>query len=210
MKFQLDSSKPRIFPSTASPSTGWKFSFLVLSEVAVNATCPSITVTLVFPRRILLLASTTAPAPIAVPLVRFPLPNGNFPGSGIAGTSTTWALAPMAVLSLPVRFKESALDPMAVLLFPVRLKESVLDPTAVLSLPAVLLNSALTPLAVLAKPMVFLASAAIPLAVFCLPVVLLKSALTPLAVLESPVVLLKSAVTPLAVLAPPVVLLTSA
>jgi hypothetical protein len=27
MKFQLDSSKPRIFPSTSSPSTGWKFSF---------------------------------------------------------------------------------------------------------------------------------------------------------------------------------------
>ena len=38
MKFQLDSSKPRIFPSTASPSTGLKFSFLVLSEGKVNAT----------------------------------------------------------------------------------------------------------------------------------------------------------------------------
>ena len=40
MKFQLDSSKPRIFPSISSPSTGWKFSFWVLSEMAVNATCP--------------------------------------------------------------------------------------------------------------------------------------------------------------------------
>ena len=39
MKFQLVSSKPRIFPSTSSPSTGWKFSFLVLSEGKVNATC---------------------------------------------------------------------------------------------------------------------------------------------------------------------------
>ena len=48
----------RIFPSTASPSTGWKFSFLVLSELAVNATCPSITVTAVLPRRTLLLALT--------------------------------------------------------------------------------------------------------------------------------------------------------
>src|SRR5882724_3831457 len=62
MKFQLESSKPRIFPSTSSPSTGWKFSFLVLSELAVNATCPSITVTAAFPRRILLLALTVATA----------------------------------------------------------------------------------------------------------------------------------------------------
>src|SRR5215467_14736642 len=53
MKFQLVSSKPRIFPSTSSPSTGSKFSFLVLSELAVNATCPSITATRTFPRRIL-------------------------------------------------------------------------------------------------------------------------------------------------------------
>ena len=40
MKFQLDSSKPRIFPSTASPSTGWKFSFLVLSELASKRHLP--------------------------------------------------------------------------------------------------------------------------------------------------------------------------
>ena len=72
MKFQLDSSKPRIFPSTSSPSTGWKFSFLVLSELAVNATCPSITVTAVFPRRTLLLALTRAPTPIAVAVGQIP------------------------------------------------------------------------------------------------------------------------------------------
>ena len=40
MKFQLDSSKPRIFPSTASPSTGWKFSFLVLSETGSKRHLP--------------------------------------------------------------------------------------------------------------------------------------------------------------------------
>src|SRR5689334_17804076 len=63
MKFQLVSSKSRIFLRTSSPSTGWKFSFLVLSELAVNATCPSITVTKVLPRRTLLLALTMAFAP---------------------------------------------------------------------------------------------------------------------------------------------------
>src|SRR4030095_7533647 len=88
MKFQLESSKPRIFPSTSSPSTGWKFSFWVLSEEAVNATCPSITLTAASPRRILLLALTVAPLPIAVALVRFP--------------SDTLAPFPMAVLKLPV------------------------------------------------------------------------------------------------------------
>jgi hypothetical protein len=72
MKFQLESSKPRIFSSTSSPCTAWKFSFLVLSELAVNITCPSITATEVFPRRILLLALTIAPEPIAVALFRFP------------------------------------------------------------------------------------------------------------------------------------------
>ena len=40
MKFQLVSAKPRIFVSTSSPSTGWKFSFFVLSELLVNATDP--------------------------------------------------------------------------------------------------------------------------------------------------------------------------
>jgi hypothetical protein len=73
MKFQLDSSKPRIFPSTSSPSTGWKFSFLVLSDTAVNATCPWIIATVVFPTRTLLLASTIAPLPITVALVRLPV-----------------------------------------------------------------------------------------------------------------------------------------
>ena len=105
MKFQLDSSKPRIFPSTSSPFTGWKFSFWVLSEGEVNATCPSITVTGVFPRRTLLLAFTLAFAPIAVALVRFPV--------------DTSALAPMAVLFPPVVFLRSALVPMAVLKSPV-------------------------------------------------------------------------------------------
>ena len=105
MKFQLESSKPRIFPSTASPSTGWKFSFLVLSEGKVNATCPSITVTAVFPKRILLLALTLAPLPIAVALVRFPV--------------DTLAENPMAVLLLPVVLLKSALRPLAVLAVPV-------------------------------------------------------------------------------------------
>ena len=40
MKFQLVSSKPRIFASTSSPSTGRKFSFLFLSELLVNGTSP--------------------------------------------------------------------------------------------------------------------------------------------------------------------------
>ena len=107
MKFQLESSKPRIFPSTASPSTGWKFSFWVLSELAVKPTCPSITVTAVFPRRTLLLALTMATARIAVALVRFP--------------SETLANAPMAVLLPPVLLLESAPNPLAVLLPPVLL-----------------------------------------------------------------------------------------
>ena len=105
MKFQLDSSKPRIFPSTASPSTGWKFSFLVLSEGKVNATCPSITVTPAFPRRILLLELTVAPLPIAVALVRFP--------------ADTSASNPMAVFWLPVVLLKSELTPLAVSKLPV-------------------------------------------------------------------------------------------
>src|SRR5262249_12860328 len=115
MKFQLVSSNPRIFVSTSSPSTGLKFSFLVLSELAVNATWPSITVTAVFPRRILLLASTMAPWPIAVALVRF------------GWSSDTSALNPMAVLLLPVLLLRSALSPLAVLLPPVVLLRSALD-----------------------------------------------------------------------------------
>ena len=113
MKFQLDSSKPRIFPSTSSPSTGWKFSFLVLSELAVNATCPSITVTAVSPKRILLLALTTAFAPIAVALVR--VPATKIPADTLAEN-------PMAVLELPEVLLWSAPSPMAVLLLPVVLK----------------------------------------------------------------------------------------
>ena len=89
MKFQLESSNRRIFPSTSSPSTGWKFSFLVLSEVKVNATCPSITVTAAFPRRILLLALT--PATIA-----------DSRSVGQIPRSTHRLANPMAVLSLPV------------------------------------------------------------------------------------------------------------
>src|SRR5262245_11162075 len=125
MKFQLDSAKPRILPSTASPSTGWKFSFLVLSDTAVNATCPSITVTAVLPRRILLLALTTAKAPIAVALVRFP--------------AATLVKAPLAVLRPPVVLLRSALAPLAVLSLPVVLLSSAWNPLAVLESPAVLL-----------------------------------------------------------------------
>ena len=105
MKFQLVSSKPRIFPSTSSPSTGLKFSFLVLSETAVNGTCPSITVTKMFPRRTLLLALTKAFAPIAVALVRSPV--------------DTSAETPMAVLESPVVLLLNAVTPMAVLPLPV-------------------------------------------------------------------------------------------
>src|SRR5215217_5698114 len=148
MKFQLDSAKPRIFSSTASPSTGWKFSFLVLSETAVNATCPSITVTAVFPRRILLLASTTAPEPIAVALVRSP--------------AATLALTPMAVLLLPVVLLPSAKAPLAVLEPPVVLLLSASNPLAVLEGPRVLLKSAWDPLAVFWKPVVLLRSAPAP------------------------------------------------
>ena len=116
MKFQLDSSKPRIFPNTASPSTGWKFSFLVLSELAVNATGPSITETEPFPSRILLLAVTMAPLPIAVALFRFP--------------ADTSAKAPMAVFCLPVVLLRSASDPLAVLPPPVVLPVSAKIPLA--------------------------------------------------------------------------------
>jgi hypothetical protein len=142
MKFQLDRSKPRIFPSTSSPSTGWKFSFLVLSETAVNATCPSITVTVLFPRRILLLALTKAEKPIAVALVRFP--------------ADTLAPAPRAVLLVPVVLLSSASNPRAVLLLPVVLSWSAPPPLAVLKLPVVLLKSAFGPLAVLRLPVVLL------------------------------------------------------
>ena len=158
MNFQLESSTPRIFPSTSSPSTGWKFSFLVLSEPPVGITAPSITVTKLFPRRILLLALTTAPAPIAVALVRFP------------GKDTL------------------ASNPMAVLLLPVVLLLSAVAPQAVLKSPVVLLLSAPTPLAALALPVVLLRSAWVPIAVLLSPVVLLASAWNPLAVLSAPVV----------------------
>src|SRR5215471_419760 len=145
MKFQLDSAKPRILPSTASPSMGWKFSFLVLSDTLVNATGPSITVTAVFPRRILLLALTTAPWPIAVALVR--------------PSADTSAKAPMAVLLAPVVLLTSALAPLAVLLAPVVLFKSASDPLAVSLEPVVLFKSAWNPLAVLRTPVVLLTSA---------------------------------------------------
>ena len=77
---------------------------MVLSEATVNATWPSITVTAAFPRRILLLALTMAPVPIAVALVRFP--------------ADTLATNPMAVLLLPVVLLKSAPTPLAVLCCP--------------------------------------------------------------------------------------------
>src|SRR5262245_33272733 len=134
MKFQLVSSKPRIFRSTSSPSTDWKFSFWVLSDMLLNATCPSILVTAAFPKRTLLLALTTAPAPIAVALVK--------------SLADTLARDPMAVFWLPVVLIVSAKTPMAVLLSPVVLLLSALTPLAVLERPVVLSLSALAPLAV--------------------------------------------------------------
>ena len=59
--------------STSAPSTGWKFSFLLRSEVAVKPTWPWMTVTRVSPMRTLLLALTMALAPIAVALVKPPV-----------------------------------------------------------------------------------------------------------------------------------------
>src|SRR5215831_2871409 len=137
MKFQLVSAKPRILASTASPSTGRKFSFLVLSELLVKATCPSITVTSVLPKRILLLALTRLPAPMAVAFTRLP--------------ADTSALDPLAVLLLPVVLLESAACPLAVLLKPVVLPESAECPLAVLALPVVLFWSAPDPPAVFPK-----------------------------------------------------------
>ena len=168
MKFQLVSAKPRILASTASPSTGRKFSFLVLSELLVKATCPSITVTSVLPKRILLLALTRLPAPMAVAFTRLP--------------ADTSALDPLAVLLLPVVLFASAAFPLAVLALPVVLPESAKVPLAVLLAPVVLPESAKCPLAVLLKPVVLPESAACPLAVLALPVVLFWSAPDPPAV----------------------------
>jgi len=152
MKFQLVSAKPRILASTASPSTGRKFSFLVLSELLVKATCPSITVTAVLPKRILLLALTRLPAPMAVAFTRLP--------------ADTSALDPLAVLLLPVVLFASAAFPLAVLALPVVLPESAKVPLAVLLAPVVLPESAACPLAVLALPVVLFWSAPDPPAVF--------------------------------------------
>src|SRR6516164_8051224 len=152
MKFQLVSAKPRILASTASPSTGRKFSFLVLSELLVKATCPSITVTAVLPKRILLLALTRLPAPMAVAFTRLP--------------ADTSALDPLAVLLLPVVLFASAACPLAVLALPVVLPESAKVPLAVLLAPVVLFASAACPLAVLALPVVLFWSAPDPPAVF--------------------------------------------
>src|SRR6516225_2705337 len=152
MKFQLVSAKPRILASTASPSTGRKFSFLVLSELLVKATCPSITVTAVLPKRILLLALTRLPAPMAVAFTRLP--------------ADTSALDPLAVLALPVVLFASAAFPLAVLALPVVLPESAKVPLAVLLAPVVLPESAACPLAVLALPVVLFWSAPDPPAVF--------------------------------------------
>ncbi len=60
----------------------------------MKPTRPWMTVTASLPNRILLLASTMAPAPMAVALVRFP--------------AATSASCPMAVLLLPVVLLRSA------------------------------------------------------------------------------------------------------
>src|SRR6266851_2703444 len=110
------------------------------------------TVTAVLPKRILLLASAMAPAPMAVALVKA-IPRG------------TLARAPIAVLLLPVVLPRSAAIPLAVFPSPVVLKASAMTPLAVLLLPVVLLVSAWLPLAVFASPVVLKPSAANPLAV---------------------------------------------
>ena len=138
MKFQLVNSNPRIFAGTSSPSTGWKFSFWVLSETTVSPTWLSSTVTWVFPRRILLLLLTMAPLPIAVALVRF--------------VPDTLAPFPMAVLKPPVVLVDSALCPMAVLETPSVLLRSASPPLAVLRLPLVLPRSAWKPIAAFSTP----------------------------------------------------------
>ena len=96
MKFQLVRLSRRILLSTSSRLTGWKVSCRLRSELAVKPTRPSMTVTVSLPKRILLLALTTAPAPIAVAFVKLSKPGA------------TLAKAPRAVLLLPVVLLKSA------------------------------------------------------------------------------------------------------
>ena len=139
---------------------------LVLSELLVNGTCPSITVTAVLPKRILLLALTRVLKPMAVALTRLP-----------ADTSAPY---PMAVLSLPVVLFKNLGSAGGV--FGARGSveeregaaggvvearggaEERLEAVAVLSEPVVFFKSAPYPMAVLSLPMV-LFSAGSPLAV---------------------------------------------
>lgn len=72
MKFQLVRLRPPIFLSTSSPSTGLKFSFWFRSVVAVRPPWASRIVIKALSRRILSLALTMAPAPMAVALVKLP------------------------------------------------------------------------------------------------------------------------------------------
>src|SRR5262249_4565289 len=181
MKFQLDSSKPRIFPNTSSPSTGWKFSSWVLSELKVNGTCPSKSMTIGFPRPILVLALTSADSRSISQIPRRNIGSG--PDGGI-------------VVARGVARERS--NPLALLLLPVVLPPSTPLPLAVLELPVVLSMSAKVPLAVLELPVVLSMSAKVPLAGLRLPVVLLKSALSPMALLLLPGVLPPSESTPLA------------
>ena len=94
---------------------------------------PSISVTEPLPRRILLLALTTALKPMAVALVKF--------------SAETLARNPTAVLLLPVVLRASARFPLVVLPLPVFLKSASV-PLAVLNWPVVLLKRAKAPLAV--------------------------------------------------------------
>src|SRR5438034_348022 len=84
------------------------------------------TVTLELPRRILLLAFTRAPAPMAVALIKSP--------------AETLALNPIAVLSVPVVLLVSARYPLAVFEVPVGLLWSAPYPMAVFAIVALIVT----------------------------------------------------------------------
>ena len=193
MKFQLVSSKPRIFLSTSSTSTGLKFSFFVLSELAVNGTCPSITVTDVFPKRTLLLLLTIAPKPIA----------GQIPIRHIGGSTKCGVVGAGGVF-------EQRFEPDGGVELPRSVEHQCLDSTGRVGATRVLLKSANPPPTVLKLPVILLESAWYPMALLLTPVVLVRSAWNPVAVFSLPVVLLNSVLNPVAVLLLPVVLKTSA
>src|SRR5215813_5243569 len=113
MKFQLDSSKPRIFPNTSSPSTGWKFSSWVLSELKVNGTCPSMTMTTVFPRRILSLALTCADSRSISQIPRRDIGSGPDGGIVVARGVARERSNPLALMLLPVVLPPSESTPLA-------------------------------------------------------------------------------------------------